>query len=167
MILEQHELNEIFRYDAETGKLFWRQRLSNRIQIGDEAGRVNKGYRRVRLFTVEYNVHLLIWIMHFGQPPEGVIIDHKDRNPLNNRIDNLRLATYQQNSFNVPSSAGATSKYKGVHWMKLQNKWAASIQFADKQYHIGTFDCEKEAAKAYQELAKELHGEFYVHIEID
>ena len=94
-------------------------------------------------------------------PRDGVtVIDHIDRNPLNNLRENLRPATHQQNSFNRSKyiNAKTTSKYKGVS--KVKNKYRASIQFDGKKYHLGYHATEKLAALAYNKKAKKLFGDY-------
>ena len=61
---------------------------------------------------------------------------------------------------NTFSSKVGSSKYKGVTWHKMGKKWVAAIQLNRKQYHLGHFSNEIDAARAYDEKAKELHGEF-------
>jgi hypothetical protein len=90
----------------------------------------------------------------------GVKFDHKDRSPFNNQKSNLRIATSSQNQANVSKTRFGTSKYKGVHWDKKANKWRASIRFNWKLINLGYFLLEQDAAKAYNEKAKELFGEF-------
>lgn len=99
------------------------------------------------LFTIQ--LHRLI--MSF---PEGLLVDHIDRNPLNNKKSNLRCATRQQNCFNV----APTAKYKGVRreWLKFSSR----IHFNGKTKYIGSFKTEIEAAVAYDNEAKILFGEF-------
>ncbi len=91
-------------------------------------------------------------------------VDHKDHDTLNNQRSNLRLATYSQNSANRKSKNGASSKYLGVYWHKYIGKWYCNIKkegiTGGKQMHIGYFDNEEDAAKAYDEKAKEFHKEF-------
>ncbi len=96
------------------------------------------------------------------QPPAGLIVDHKDHCGLNNTRENLRIATWAQNSYNKRKKEGCTSKYKGVHWDKEKGKYRASIRANGKQIHLGYFDNEEDAARAYDKAAKELHGEFAV-----
>lgn len=86
-------------------------------------------------------------------------VDHIDRNPLNNCKVNLRICSNMQNSHNR-KGVHATSKYKGVSWEKRVNKWRVTINYNYKQKHIGTFDNEIDAAKAYNRAAKEMFGEF-------
>jgi len=92
--------------------------------------------------------------------PSHLVVDHIDRNGLNNTRANLRLCTAAQNMRNVVSNVRATSKYKGVHWNKRMKRWAAAIQFEKKQYHLGYFTDQIAAAKAYDKKAMELHRQF-------
>ena len=83
-------------------------------------------------------------------------IDHKDRNGLNNQMDNLRIATSSQNSINFPRIN--KTGYRGV--AKNHNRWMAMIKTNHLNIYLGTFDSAQEAAKAYDEAARNLHGEF-------
>jgi hypothetical protein len=58
------------------------------------------------------------------------------------------------------SNKGSASRYKGVYWFRGTRKWVASIRRNKKTYHIGYFKNEIDAARAYDERAMELHGEF-------
>ena len=80
------------------------------------------------------------------------MIDHIDGNPLNNRIDNLRLVTCQQNHFN-------RTKVKGYTWDKKARKWQAYIKLNGKQKHLGLFESEQEAHQAYLK-SKEIYHLF-------
>lgn len=88
--------------------------------------------------------------------------DHKDQNPLNNLKSNLRITTQSQNSCNRTKIWNGSSKFKGVSYWTKANKWEARITFKRKTIRIGLFLDEISAAKAYNEKAKELHGEFAV-----
>ena len=57
-------------------------------------------------------------------------------------------------------TASATSKFKGVHWHKGSRKWAAAIRFNNQTTHLGYFTDEAAAARAYDEAARRLHGDF-------
>ena len=91
--------------------------------------------------------------------PKGKLIDHINRDKLDNRKANLRFCTQQQNSFNSAPRKG-TSKYKGVSWDKKYNKWVANLMHNSKTIKIGLFDSELLAAEVYDERAKEIFGEF-------
>jgi len=90
-----------------------------------------------------------------------LVIDHINGNGLDNRKANLRIATPAQNSYNVRKiTRPCSSKYRGVSKSKQINKWAAYIAKNRKRTHLGFFENEIDAAKAYDKAAKELHGEF-------
>ncbi len=91
--------------------------------------------------------------------PKEKLVDHQNRNTLDNRKENLRICTRSQNLMNQKRVNG-TSKYKGVFWYKRHSKWNAYISFNKKRLHLGYFENEIDAAKAYDKKAKELFGEF-------
>lgn len=92
--------------------------------------------------------------------PADLVVDHKDHDGLNNCRSNLRLATRTQNCQNARVWSKKTSKYKGVVWHKRKEKWAVRIAANKKTHRLGYFESEIEAAKAYDEAAKRIHGEF-------
>ena len=95
--------------------------------------------------------------------PDGIYVDHINRNGLDNRKANLRLATRRQNARNTPKTNKTTSsKYKGVSLRTRQGKWSATI-FADgRNTHLGHFESQIDAAKAYDKAAKKYYGQFAV-----
>ena len=98
-------------------------------------------------------------------PKQGEHADHINRNPLDNRKANLRICTPNQNFCNRPGVKGS-SNYKGVAWHKATGKWRAYIQLDKQHEYLGYFDKEKDAALAYNEAAKRIHGEF-AHLNTD
>jgi len=96
-------------------------------------------------------------------PSETLLItpDHKNGNGLDNRKENLRLATNKQQAQNARKALRTTSsKYKGVVYFKRDKCWRAYIKEAGKQIHLGYFKSELLAAKAYNRAAQEYFGEF-------
>ena len=94
----------------------------------------------------------------------GTVVDHIDGNGLNNRKANLRLCTRKQNFQNGRwrETRGRTSRFKGVWWIKRRCRrcWRAAITADMIRRNIGSFHTELEAAEAYDEAARRLHGEF-------
>lgn len=91
------------------------------------------------------------------------IVDHINRNPLDNRRENLRICTPGQS---VQNRAGwSSSGYRGVHWHKRHQKWVAHVQINGKLIHLGYYDTPEEAAKVVSEYRKK-HLPFSVEGEI-
>ena len=110
---------------------------------------------------LEY-LHRVVYERELGRKLEpGEEVDHIDRNTVDNRIENLRLATRAQNMANKGKQKGTySSEYKGVYWNKAKKKWQAQIKVNYKRIHLGYFDLECEAAMEYDWYAKKYFGEF-------
>lgn len=94
------------------------------------------------------------------QSPENKYIDHINGDGLDNRRCNLRFCTNTENQRNSIKRKITTSKYKGVCWSKVSEKWYSSITINYKQINLGFYDSESEAAIAYNIAAKKNFGEF-------
>lgn len=159
MEITQEIVKELFDYH-EDGWLYYRINVGSRIKKGMKAGALhNKNVRPRYVINIkgkQYFLSRMIFYWHNGYLPAEV--DHKDRNPLNNRIGNLRAATRSENAKNKTKKKNVTSKYTGVH---LRGKhWIASIRINTRATFLGNFKTEEEAAIAYNEAAKIHHGEF-------
>lgn len=87
--------------------------------------------------------------------------EHRDGNGLNNRRNNLRVATRAQNCRAFQTNRhGKTSKFRGVSWNRPNKKWSAQIKANRKITYLGLFKDEREAARAYDSEATRLFGEF-------
>lgn len=117
----------------------------------------NGDYVRVATVIKGKTTYLSRMIM---KAPKDMFVDHINNNPLDNRRDNLRICTNAQNTYNVRKGKNNTSGYKGVVWAKWANKWRAYLKYNYKTIPLGYFSTKEEAALAYNEKAKELHGEF-------
>ena len=106
----------------------------------------------VRQYAIckDYSMHKAI----MGAAPPGMVIDHIDRDGLNNMRSNLRFATPSQNSQNVAKRGGLSSKYLGV--TKSKKKWLASCGGT----RLGLFEIESEAAQAYDRYVLQKYGKF-------
>jgi len=104
-------------------------------------------------------LHRLFFYLHHGYLPE--LVDHKDRNPQNNKIDNLRELDDSENAMNSNKrksykNKSTTSIYKGVSWNKKTKKWRASLRFKGKPFYLGSFGSEDDAGQAYNDKIREL-----------
>lgn len=115
------------------------------------------GYIRVRQNNKEYRAHRLIWELHHGEIPSGMLIDHIDGNVRNNDISNLRLATRQQNNANR-NKLDSSVLPKGV--IRYSKYYRARITYNGTTYSLGSYSTVEEAEEAYKEAAYILNGEF-------
>lgn len=110
----------------------------------------------VHNFTVEGQSYSIPMHRFLLDVPEGMIVDHRDGNGLNNRRSNLRICTPAENSRNRRPHLGR--KYKGVY--RRGNSYFASICVNGKSIYLGTFEHDEAAASAYDRAAKIYHGDF-------
>ena len=152
-------MNYLLEYNSETGELFWKVRKACNIRPGQTTGRQGSaGYGTVRIDNQNYKVHRVIWKMVTGEDPGNKKVDHRDRDPSNNKWDNLRISTSSQNGINSGIFSTNTSGYKGVS--RHKKSWRVSIWKDGKRYGKAGYKSLGEAALAYNSLALELHGEF-------
>lgn len=109
--------------------------------------RDRKGFKRFRL-------HRAI------MKNESGVIDHANRNGLDNRRENLRVVTTMENGYNRTLSKNNTTGFKGVVFDKRVGRFKAKIKAAGRYYFGGHFNSATDAARKYNEMARELHGEF-------
>ena len=114
-------------------------------------------YARRRDSGQDILMHRVILGLELGDKRQG---DHQNHNTLDNRQDNIRICTCQQNQRNRKPRLNLTSGYKGVSWYRRIKKWQAHIQMNGKRKHLGYFTEEKEAALAYNKIAGNIYGEF-------
>lgn len=95
-----------------------------------------------------YKASRIIYFMHHGVDPYPMEVDHKDRNSLNNNVDNLRLGDRALQSQNRGMQSNNKSGVKGVSWYKQTSKWRAQIKVENKKKHLGLYATLKEAAEA-------------------
>lgn len=115
------------------------------------------GYRKIYLGGKVFLVHRIIASALIGKIEAGMEVDHVNGDRSDNRLENLRITTHQQNnrSFNKPS-VGTSSKHRGVSWLKQSKKWRAAICVNGKTKHLGSFSAEEDAAKCYNKAALDL-----------
>lgn len=154
------QLRDLLNYDPNTGVFTWR-RSRGCINAGSPAGGpATNGYIRISINRRKYSAHRIAWLMHTGEDPGEMCIDHIDLDKTNNSFTNLRLCTVSQNGWNRRASPGGSSAYKGVSYQKSKNKWRAYIMINRKSTYLGSFDTPELAHQAYCNAAKDLHGSF-------
>ncbi len=151
-------VRELFRYDWESGELYWRTKKSSQCKLDEPAGCVHdaNGYRSIGVCGKEYLAHRLIWLYHHGYFPETGL-DHRDRVSINNRISNLREASKMCNGRNCGNRKNNVSGVKGVSWSKSRKKWGANITVNYKTIGLGRFLNFPDAVKARYQKECELN----------
>lgn len=91
---------------------------------------------------------------------DNMVIDHINRNPLDNRRENLRIVTPQQNCMNKSIQPNNTSGVPGVSWRKDRNKWRAFISIDGKQIALGLYKRKEDAIAARKAAEEKYFGEF-------
>lgn len=152
--LTADEARRLFRYDPESGKLYWKVRAARNVMAGDEAGANPNGERRmVRIRGKKYLNTRIAWLLMTGEWPE--LIDHINGDTRDDRWCNLRDVGPGANSRNCKTPRNNTSGVVGV--MRSGKKWVAKIKANYRTIHLGTFDTIEEAAKARKQAERE-HG---------
>ena len=105
---------------------------------------------------VEVYMHKLIC-----PAPKGMIVDHINRNCLDNRKNNLRPATQKQNVWNRKfARKGGKTSYNGIRWDRNKEKWQVRLTINGRRKSFGYYADELEAARAYDRIAKKYRGEY-------
>lgn len=170
--------SDYFLYESYTGYLVWKNRplyhfknlhgfrIWNSQNAGTVAGArssVPSGRRMKITVSIDQRLHLahrIIWEMHYGPIPDGMVIDHINGDPWDNRLSNLRVATVQQNTINRKKAKNNTSGYVGVSQHKRSKRWRSNIVLNKKTISLGTFDTKEQAFAAYRAAAMENFGDF-------
>jgi len=145
--------------DYKDGKLIWKNVNPNPYRKnGDEAGSISSttGYIYVCVGGVSRAAHSIIWEMHHGPIPKGMVNDHINHNRLDNRIENLRLVSIQDNNKNRGITELNTSGVVGVSWDKSRSKWFAFIKHDRKMKNLGRYECFDAAVKARKDAERKL-----------
>lgn len=149
---------QTWRYDPNTGHLYWIISPARHIVIGSRAGSKRDRYWQLTLHRKLYLASRVIWLITTGKWPVNQI-DHINGIGTDNRLCNLREATQSENCQNRRKQRTKyTSKYKGVYPHK--RRWRAQIQVNKKTIRLGQFKTEEEAYQAYCAAALIYHGEF-------
>ena len=141
------QLKEWFDYDGTN--LVWKINRGQ-AKIGQIAGTINsRGYRHIRLFDKFYQAHRLVWIWHGFELNDILVIDHINRNKLDNRLENLRQVTLVTNANNR-----VFKETRGTR--KVGNKFVATARVNSKRVYIGRFPSQEKAIEAREAYLKDL-----------
>jgi len=149
------ELESIFTLDRVNGRLI--RMKPTQARKGWE--NFKSDYRHVSIDGVQFPEHRLIWmISNYQHIPSGMDVDHINRCKLDNRPENLRLATPTQNRANVGKQRNNSTGYKGV--FIDGGKFRAAIRVSGIRRYLGTFSSAQAAATAYDSAALAVFGEY-------
>lgn len=162
---------------CEDGKLFWlhrpiehfskaqRWKNWNKRFAGKEAGYLaqDKLYDKwlIVIGLKLFKRSVLVWALQTGAWPTR-LVDHKNRNSIDDRFENLRLASSTENHANSKTRKDSVHGFKGVAFDKRakHKAWVARITVNNRRIHLGCFDTPEEAHAAYCAAAKRIFGDF-------
>lgn len=142
-------LNALFAYDPETGILTNRVRRANRMPGAPVPPDV------IRISSLAYRTSRVIWRMVTGEDPGNREVDHKNHDRMDNRWENLRLATHRQNTINRRPFRKNPEGVKGAYLV--------GDRCNGKSVYIGRFATRTEAVEAYRARVTAEHGDFGHH----
>lgn len=149
------ELESIFTLDRENGRILRMKPIQGR----KDRENFKADYRYISIDGTQYFEHRLIWMLANRQHiPSGMDVDHINRDKLDNRLENLRLATTAQNRANIGKQRNNSTGYKGVFLDK--GKFRAKIKNNGSQRFLGSYSTAKAAAAAYDSAALAAFGEY-------
>jgi len=141
-----------FRLDVSNS---WNSRYAGKF-VGTWA-KDNRVYAMVD--RSQFQLSVLVWAYYNRELPRPLLLDHINRNSLDNRISNLRLASVNSNNANRSPTGNTTSKYRGVY-LSSRGKWVAQIKVNREVIYLGSFLTEEEAARVRDEASIKYFGEF-------
>lgn len=157
-ILTSEYVRSMLNYDPITGVFTWKIHRSHNAKVGDAAGTATcEKYFVLKLDYKKYHAGRIAWLHFYGVLPDGEI-DHIDRNPLNNSINNLRVVTRSENCQNRGIHKNNKLGVKGVSLHKKTGKYQAEIQINGKVTYLGIYKTIEEAKSAYEGASKLIHS---------
>lgn len=166
--LSVERVHELLDYNLETGQFVWKVNRGQRVKLGDVAGFIDASsghpYRKIRIEGRDYQASRLAVVWMTGEWPKHEV-DHKNRDTVDNRWANLRLATRNENQQNRAVRKDSSTQIKGVTLCRSAHGnhceyYVAKIGVGGKRIWIGSFKTAEEARTAYILAAKLAHGKF-------
>lgn len=157
-------MREVLYYDPNTGLFTWKKRLGTHCAIGRVAGTVCwTGHIHIGLDGHYCNAHQMAWAYMTGEWA-SLEVDHRNCVKTDNRWENLRLATDQQQVANRGASKNNILGVKGVgissRRVRKPQRYRARIRVNGRLIHLGYYSTPERASAAYHEAAVEAFGEF-------
>lgn len=165
-------LPKILRYDAETGKLFWKERDEsffkgrpsrsaewqarawNEKNAGNEAFTArSRGYFVGAVLGRVVQASRVIWAIHHGEWPE--IIDHIDGDPSNNLLANLRSVDRPTNQRNMKVGSNSKHGHRGISWDKSRSRWRATMKIKGRRGICRRFKKFDDAVAARKKMERD------------
>lgn len=157
--LTVERLRQVLHYDALTGRFTWLVSNGPRL-AGAAAGSVWKNrYVHIGIDGKIYRAHRLAWLWMTGEWPTDEV-DHKNRIGLDNRWDNLRTASRNENMANVSRRVRGALAHRGVYQLE-SGRWGTRATVNGKSAYFGSFDTQEEAVAHRRAECQRLRGDFY------
>lgn len=151
-------LRSLLEYSSDTGLLTWKVWRGGKAKPGTIAGSVSDdGYVYLSIDRNTFAAHRVAWAMHFGKWPDH-LVDHENGIKSDNRIGNLRSANHVENGQNQTMDRPRKKSTKLIGAYRCGgDKWRAIIRVNKTSVHLGVFDSDIEANKAYLAAKANLH----------
>ena len=149
-------------YDFVYGRIYKRQLKIKTYKI---CGNHNKtdGYHQIKIDGKNFRIHRILYEKYHNiKIPDNLVIDHINRIKTDNRIENLRIVSRNQNGQNINQRIDNTSGYKNICWFKYNKKWCVQIRVNGKKIHYGCFENIQDAIQKRDEAIVELNLEGHI-----
>lgn len=172
--MTERDIHEAFMLVSKSGHLYWRIRPVSHFKNKAEADKWNKryagfrvrdnkasnDYREVWFMGRKVYTHRIAYMLAHGDLPKGHKVDHINRNTLDNRPENLRLATTAQNAWNRGISRVNTTGVTGVYYEPKVGKYRALIRYEGKLIYLGRSESMEEAVVLRRAAEREYFGQY-------
>jgi hypothetical protein len=136
------------------------ERIATHNWVANYSPHTGSFYAQRSAKTIRGNRSVILMHREIVEAKRGETLDHENGDTLDNRRENIRVCTRSQNNWNSRIGVSNTSGFKGVYWHKGHRKWGASIGLNGRNKHLGYFESPTDAAKAYDDAARTVAGEF-------
>jgi len=157
--IQKELLTKVIYDESSPSCLRWSEVISRKIRKGSVAGHLHKAdkYYKVRYKGKAFRVHRIIWQLFYGTTES--MIDHKDGDTTNNRIENLREATHTENMRNSKTKESNKTGVKGLDWDENNKVWRGRIRFEGKRFSKRGKN-KQEIVGWLEDIRNKLHGDF-------